>query len=303
MRLLAALGVAALALGQTSTLPFVRTRIEGLDLDRPCLYWNAGELTFHQAQGGGATPAYQQAVSRSWARWQELFRSCGNLTLLEGAADAPRWAGYDERAGARNVNTVLFRDKLCSGRVPGGCTPDSDCGNLNDCWEFSSTIIALTTNSYEPQTGLIIKTDIEMNGASFAFTTVDEPACVRTGPRQPCVCSPQGSSCVLTDVENTMVHEVGHSLGLDHTDAVGSTMESRAEPGETSKRVIDSGSAHFVCSVYAQGAPTRTCRVFPLEGGEALGQAGGATGCGAVGGGAAGLAVLAAGLLRRRRRR
>ena len=45
-------------------------------------------------------------------------------------------------------------------------------------------------------------------------------------------------NCVSIDVQNTITHEAGHTLGLDHSADPSATMAASAPAGETSKRVL-----------------------------------------------------------------
>ena len=111
-------------------------------------------------------------------------------------------------------------------------------------------------------------------------------------------------NCVATDVQNTMTHEIGHLIGLDHTLALGSVMNPSAPQGELSKRNIDQGSADFVCRTYPKGLASQSCVTPSLESsGNAavLGQQ--AFGCSSSGAGAWWPAMAAGALLAWRRRR
>jgi uncharacterized protein (TIGR03382 family) len=56
-----------------------------------------------------------------------------------------------------------------------------------------------------------------------------------------------------------MTHEFGHFLGLAHSPDPASTMYLSEPLGETSKRVLDSGSKQFVCDVYPSGQASKDC--------------------------------------------
>jgi uncharacterized protein (TIGR03382 family) len=169
--------------------------------------------------------------------------------------------GYDRRS-SNNTNVVLFRMQDCSSLVPqnDACRRDDSCGNKYDCWDDSSSAIALTVTTYDPESGRILDADIELNAAGFIFTTLDSPLCPDRA---------QSYDCVARDVQNTVTHEFGHALGLDHTiwrDPVSgqeSTMNPIAGVGEKSKRAIDPGSHKFVCDVYPKGAPAQDCQAAP----------------------------------------
>lgn len=274
--------------------PYERTLTDNQDRLAACLYWDTDVLRFQQVTGGGATEAMHEAVSASWQTWNAVLSRCGNMALEEGARLQDRTVGYEPSGENRNV--VLFRSRSCDdpGVRTGSCDT-GECGNLFDCWEWPAGTIALTTSTYNRNTGRVFDSDVEMNGADYAFTTVEGPPC--SGPG--CTCQ-GGSPCVLTDVRNTMTHEVGHVLGLDHTTYPGSTMNASADLGETSKRAVDLGSQDFICAVYPKGQPTQSCLVRTMP--QALGAR--ARGCAAGGAGPAVLGVLAlSGLLRRRRAR
>jgi hypothetical protein len=209
------------------------------------------------------------------------------LSLAEGPRTQTRKVGFFDKE--TNENIAVFRLQRCSEVAPAGdpCHGDADnCGNQFDCWQHQEAAIAITTTSYNPDTGRILDSDIEFNTPTFIFSTVDFP---------PCLSGMYSTSCVATDVQNTTTHELGHLLGLGHSPDPNSTMSFRANPGELSKRVIDPDSARFVCDVYPAGKPSRTCKIEPVS--AELGKAAG--GCTAAPGTL--LFALAALLMRRRR--
>jgi hypothetical protein len=246
----------ALALGQTSSAPYVRSRVEAGDATTQCLYWTVPKITWYQSSLGNpqTKPVGSEfdAVRRSFQSWQTIFSQCGNLSLAEGGIVDDRKVGYDPSGDNRNL--VLFRTRRCGDTsiVPAAdpCWKDQSCANTYDCWDSSAQTIAVTLTTYDEKSGIIYDSDIELNSPEFYFTTSDGVVC-----NPPAVTT----NCISTDVQNTMTHEIGHFVGLDHTDSIGSTMNPRAPQGETSKRTIDSGSRDFVCKAYPKGQASQAC--------------------------------------------
>jgi uncharacterized protein (TIGR03382 family) len=243
--------VAGLMLGQT--VPYERTKT---DDGSHCLRWPVGSgargsVTFVQSSVGEPSlgSGVFDAISRSAQTWQAQLQTCGDMDLVEGARSASRFVGY--RQSGQNENLVLFRSQLCSDVVPGGdpCVAAGTCGNTYDCWDHGTTIVALTTSSYVVSTGELVDADVEMNAASATPTLVDSPPCSGS----------LSTSCVANDVQNAATHELGHFLGLAHSPDPSSTMYASEPIGETSKRVLDSGSKQFVCDVYPSGRASQDC--------------------------------------------
>lgn len=270
-----------------------RSRVDDRNPSSQCLWWLEGTtVTVRQhADGNPETPGETEleAIGRSIATWQAQLAACGNLTLVDGLRTATREVGYFEKQP--NENVALFRQRSCTVAAPANdkCRESNSCGNLYDCWQHQPGAIAITTTSYNPETGRILDSDIEFNTPNFVFTTVDAP---------PCVSPVFNTNCVATDVQNTATHELGHLLGLGHIDVAGSTMSPRASSGELNKRVLDDGSKQFICEVYPKGKPTKTCVLLKVD--PVLGDT---PGCGCSAGGGAGLALGGLAALARRRRR
>jgi len=279
-----------LALGQCG--PYTRSRVSDLNPNSPCLRWRENSLLDWRINDQGnpenTGDAEFVAADRALATWQNELTTCGSLTLTAGARTSSRLAQFDKTSGT-NQNVVLWRFTRCAQIVPSSdlCWINGNCGNQYDCWEHSAGALALTTTSFEPSTGLILDSDIELNTPGFLFTTVDSPVCV----------SPNFSvACVATDIQNALTHELGHALGLGHSCLSGSTMSAGTAPGELSKRVLDPGSKLAMCEIYPKGKASTDCAADAgggAGGGTAGGSGGGsdagsAGGTGGSGGGAAG---------------
>jgi hypothetical protein len=301
--MLAPMLVAALALGQSD--PYVRSRVRANDANAHCLFWTVRTIDWQLSSAGNpkSTDAQKQnefiAIRESFQGWQEIFSACGNLRFQEGPLVDDRKVGYSVKGDNRNL--VLFRSRRCEDVAPANdaCWDEETCGNAFDCWEDNASTIALTLTTYDEKSGIIYDSDIQLNAAGFVFTTVSPPAPTCS---QPVTVNP--TNCVATDVQNTMTHEIGHLIGLDHTMADGSTMYPRAPPGEVSKRSIDEGSRDFVCVTYPMGQPSQSCVTPALSAsGSAASLGPQATGCSSSGAEAWLPALAGWGLLAWRRRR
>jgi uncharacterized protein (TIGR03382 family) len=270
----AALLGGALALVFATVVSYVRTTTAD---DSHCLHWPAGPLVFSQSSQGDAVlgDAGFEAVTRAWQTWAAQMEVCGDLAISEGPRSASRSTGVPP--GGNGENLVLFRTALCSAVVDAGdpCEASGSCGNLHDCWDHTSGVLALTTVTFRRTDGVIVDADVEFNAAQAFFTTVDSPPCGAAG---------ESLACVANDTQETATHEFGHALGLDESPDPNSTMYSYAAVGETSKRFLDPGSQQFVCDVYPQDRPSQDC-LLPDGGPMSSG------GCSTAGTGASPLAV------------
>ena len=123
-------------------------------------------------------------------------------------------------SGAKgNANVIMFRD---------------------EGWSHSRGILALTSVTYAPSSGAIVDADIEFNSQSYELTAVDPPG-------------------VAIDFENTLTHELGHFLGLDHSTVIGSTMFATAPEGEIDKRTLAGDDIEGFCEIYPAESSPQMC--------------------------------------------
>ncbi len=271
---------------------YVRSKVDDASPQSACLFWlENSTIEYRQNQAGNPETGdgVFTAAEKSVATWQAQLDLCGSLSFREGPRTATRSVGYIGNGSDENV--ILYRQVLCTGKVAqtDACWTNDDCGSKYDCWDHSEGAIAITTTSFHPTSGRLYDFDIELNTPKYIFSTVDAP---------PCVAPSFKPSCVSTDVQNTLTHELGHALGLGHVSNLGSTMYFKAESSELSKRVLDDGTKKFICDVYPKGKPAKSCELPPVS--STLGPA---KGCASVPGpgGLVGLFGLAVAARRRRR--
>jgi MYXO-CTERM domain-containing protein len=243
------LGGALALLFAAAASSYVRTRTTD---GTHCLHWPAGPLVFTQNKEGDALlgDAGFDAVTRAWQTWAAQMQACGDLAISEGPHSSSRSTGTP--MGGDGENLVLFRPVLCSDVADAGdeCEASGSCGNVHDCWDHTSGVLALTTVTFRTADGVIVDADVEFNAAQAFFTAVDSP---------PCDPFSETLDCVANDTQETATHEFGHALGLDESPDPNSTMYGFAAVGETSKRVLDPSSEQFVCDVYPRGRPSQDC--------------------------------------------
>jgi hypothetical protein len=253
-----ALGVlCASAAAQAQADTFVRTQVP----DQPlCLSWGTREYRFsYHAAGSEQTPGTAEflAMDAAFDAWRQLSESCSDFRFEKGPMVAQAEIGFDP-ARSDNVNVLVFREAACRDVVPQAdpCLQRGDCASRYQCWDHNDMTIALTTTTFSYRTGLIYDADVEFNaapqsgGGRFLFTTISSP---------PCEQDAQSALCVATDIQNTLTHEIGHIIGLDHVGAHDSTMAPTAPLGETRKRVLDLGTRQGFCTIYPRGRPSPGC--------------------------------------------
>jgi MYXO-CTERM domain-containing protein len=111
----------------------------------------------------------------------------------------------------------------------------------DDHWPHSDSnnTLALTTVTFNPDTGEIFDADMEINSHDQKLT-VDGPV------------PPDGY-----DFESIVTHETGHFLGMAHSGDPHATMYAHYQPGSIAMRNLTSDDVTGICSVYPPNG-TRT---------------------------------------------
>ncbi|MFW5878805.1 MAG: matrixin family metalloprotease, partial [Myxococcota bacterium] len=254
-----------------------------------CLYWGSRQVVWYMNENGATwidDDSDIEAVMNGFEAWNQP--ECSDFEFVLGGLTDRIDTGYVEGAND-NQNLVVFRDSLCSDILPSDdecwdCLDNGGpcCSSLYGCWEHPSGAIAMATTTFHRSTGLLVDADIELNEARYHFTARDGPPC-EDGSVDSCTldsdCKPheeclrgecRTSGCVHTDVANTVAHEAGHALGLDHSEYVQATMYPSASLGDTNKRDLHEDDIQGLCDIYPAGGPTLTClgddvSIVPLE--------------------------------------
>ena len=209
----------------TSASAFVCTRTFNAG---PSVFWSDRTIVMRPNGGGREVSAgeLERVLQRGTTSWSDV--DCADVALETGRSTLQSFIGFNWHAGsgdAINQNIVLFRN-------------DTEGDDL-DRWLHNPGVIALTTITFDSQSGRLLDADIEINDTNFIFTT----------------CDLDEASCrVAFDLENTLTHELGHVLGLDHPpDAPEATMFATAVEGQLKKRDLDDDDINGLCTIYPSG--------------------------------------------------
>lgn len=157
------------------------------------------------------------AIVDSFGEW-EAYDECNVPTLKFNGIQQNLTVEYNEVDTDANENALIWVT------------------SINE-WQHSPGILALTTLTFSRCTGIIVDADIEINLAQFDFSAAQIPP-----PH-------------MTDIQNTITHEVGHFLGLDHSGVANATMFANAPDAETQKRDLEEDDVAGLCCLYGVGSP------------------------------------------------
>ena len=241
-----ATGVVALALAVATprvASAFCRTTTcdptlgECMPLDAPGCYTGGKPLSWtsrcvgfsvaHDAGPGVTLDAFETTATAAFATWQAV--TCdGGAPLSLGFADN----------GVVTCDKVEYNDKQPNAHV---------LLFRRGVWPYmsSTSTIALTTVTFDRDTGAIIDADMELNATGNAFTT--------------------GDVMVEADLQSIITHEAGHFIGFSHSAIHSATMFFSYDKGTTSLRHLDPDDVAVACLAYP---PTRvaTCDPTPANG-------------------------------------
>ena len=110
-----------------------------------------------------------------------------------------------------------------------------------DRWPVASHVIGLTLVAADLGSGAIGDADILVNAAYKQFCVA--PNCANG----------------RYDLRNTLAHEFGHLLGLDHSSDSSATMYGGAPPGETSKTALAADDRLGICTAYRTAFDSNGC--------------------------------------------
>jgi len=117
-----------------------------------------------------------------------------------------------------------------------------------DLWPYPNapSVLALTTVTYGIDNGYIYDVDIEVNTSNGAITITDTD--------------------VRYDLESIITHEVGHFLGLAHSNDGTATMFAYYGGGSTSLRTLKPDDQAGVCAIYPADRQVGQCDPSPKGG-------------------------------------
>jgi hypothetical protein len=199
---------------------FCRTRTDPVSSDDcaavgPSLYWKNQCVGYALNQAASKKADLLKAraiVATAFAAWTAENSICTpGVRAIELNPTNTSTAGFDPNIV--NENVIVFRD---------ASWPYHDAGNP----------LALTTVTFNADTGEILDADIEVNTADPAVTAAE----------------PLPASGY--DLQSIITHEVGHFLGLAHSHIDGATMEARYDRGQTGLRTLEVDDQEGICTIY-----------------------------------------------------
>jgi MYXO-CTERM domain-containing protein/uncharacterized protein (TIGR03382 family) len=111
-----------------------------------------------------------------------------------------------------------------------------------DAWPYASRVVGLTSVTFGTLNGLIVDSDTEFNGSDYAFATDGSPNAY--------------------DLQQTATHELGHLLGLGHSEDPDAVMYARSGAGALDKRVL---SPDDIAGALASATPPAGRDVTPCD--------------------------------------
>ena len=166
------------------------------------------------------------AINLSIEQWNKV--QCEHPVMINRGpvANGSAFELNDDTNSRRGTNLIIFEDEA---------TWDANRADANQ-WDSSLTL-ALTTVFHVASNGEVMNFALELNDSPFTFGI--------------------GPTGYAFDIQNTVTHELGHVLGLDHTTSEvqgwdQQTMYFQTEPAETIKRTLEDDDRAGYCYLYSE---------------------------------------------------
>ena len=194
------------------------------------LFWRRSCVGFAVQEDGSSQisrKAARSVLRRAFDAWEQA--DCGDghpaIHVDDTSYVVCDRVEYNDTAG--NANIVVFRD---------------------DEWTHANGPhnIALTTVTYDTDTGEIFDADIEVNTAQYTLTVTET-----TGDY---------------DLVSVLTHEAGHFLGLAHSADVDATMFAIYNQGSTEERTLGADDVAAICATYTKRTLPDSCNPIPRHG-------------------------------------
>ncbi len=148
-------------------------------------------------------------------RWAEQ-----PITYVIDTTDAPEELDSDEQIDAINAAfdtwTAVSGTSIDFDYSPAGSIDSSaNIVRWKQDWPHDASLLAYTINDVTTS-GRIVHFEVQINAQGYFWATDENPQ--------------------RMDLQNSMTHEVGHVLGLDHPTLLAATMHPTIQPGEIHKR-------------------------------------------------------------------
>ena len=233
--------VAALTAGHASA--FCRMTTDGgtqvgnqICLERgEFLQWPVACLSYAIDRRGSSWMPFsdvEQVVDTSFNTWQNETCDGEPVDLIFKPLNSSTCQRAEFRESG-NVNTIAFLDPW-----------EDQCGS-----EYSPNAFAVTIVWHNTSTGEIFDADMMINDLLGPYERCSESGCEpgTTGNPGP------------VDLQSIVTHEVGHFIGIGHSNVDGATMAPSSARTEVSKRTLEQDDIRAVCAIYPPGSLDDSC--------------------------------------------
>jgi hypothetical protein len=212
------------------------------------LWWRTSCVGYDLNEGASrhvSLDVFAAATSSAFAAWADASCPTGGSGTSRVSIDVRdlgpvpcAGAAYD-KTGGPNQNVVVFHDEVwpyeAQDRAKSG--------------RSISPTVALTTVTFDPNTGEIYDADIELNSADYVIAVPDA-----TGKL------PDGAF----DLQSVLTHEAGHFFGLAHSPLPSAVMNASGDSDQGgTKRNLREEDVAGICAIYPPGARLVSTLVDP----------------------------------------
>ncbi len=204
------------------------------------LWWSSSCIGYDLNQAASRNVSYAQLATSVEAAFQAwTTATCGSASASDptrpsidvrdlGPVSCAQ-ASYDKTGP--NQNVIVFHDDVWPYEAANRAAEHSPV----------SQVVALTTVTFDPDTGELFDADVELNSADYTIAPLATDGTT----------APDGTF----DLQAILTHELGHFLGLAHSPLPDAVMNASGDSDQSSpKRALRLEDTRAICAVYPSDA-------------------------------------------------